>query len=57
MAQAEHEHRVKNKKEANLNNARVLQEQAQQERLERELRDIDLTIGNIYEDRKVRKQL
>ena len=57
MRRLEVENRTRNKEEANVSNLRVLEEQAEQERLERELRDIDIAIGTIYDEREGRKKL
>ena len=47
---------IKIKEEAERENSYVLEEQRAQEKLEKELREIDLEIGGIYDSRDERKQ-
>lgn len=47
---------IKIKEEAERENSYVLEEQRTQEKLEKELREIDLEIGGIYDSRDERKK-
>ena len=52
----EFDRQIKIKEEADRENSYVLEEQRAQEKLEKELREIDLEIGGIYDSRDDRKK-
>lgn len=52
----EMEKQIQLKEEAERENSYVLEEQKNQEKLEKELREIDLEIGSIYDARDERKR-
>jgi tRNA A37 N6-isopentenylltransferase MiaA len=51
------EKQIQVKEEAERENSYVLEEQRNQEKLEKELREIDLEIGTIYDGRDERKRV
>jgi hypothetical protein len=54
---ADMEKQIQVKEEAERENSYVLEEQRNQEKLEKELREIDLEIGTIYDGRDERKRV